>query len=455
MAPGEATDLAGWGNFPVENCNIYRPEGLDELRSILAQRREPDFISRGQGRSYGDAALNAQRGVILAYGSGERMHLDSASGTLECLAGTTLAEILDYAVPRGYSLGITPGTKRISLGGAIAADVHGKNHHKEGTISHQLLGFSLLTADGNILDCSREENSELFWATLGGMGLTGVILGVRLALQASSTAYVTSSNERCRDLDDVLTRMEEGDRQYDYAVAWIDCLAKGRALGRSILMRANPAALEDLPPSRRSLPHHVPSRVRPSVPLFLPGWLLNPWSMRAFNAAFYAAHRNQRQTLDFDRYFYALDRIEHWNRVYGRRGALQYQVVLPQSRAREGLVALLERIVDTGLASFLAVLKTTGPANPAPLSFPIEGVSLALDFPNTGTGLFSLLEDLDAVTLAHGGRVYLAKDSRLSQENFRAMYPRIEEFNAVKARYDPEGLFSSSLARRIGLAVNS
>ncbi|MDG2334291.1 MAG: FAD-binding oxidoreductase [Myxococcota bacterium] len=455
MASGEVTDLAGWGNFPVENCTLYRPQGLEELRSVLGRRQELDFISRGQGRSYGDAALNARRGVILTHGSGEGMHLDTASGTLECLAGTTLAEILDYAVPRGYSLGITPGTKRISLGGAIAADVHGKNHHKEGTISHQLLGFSLLTAEGNILDCSREENSDLFWATLGGMGLTGVILGVRLALKASTTAYVTSSNERCRDLDDVLTRMEEGDRRYDYAVAWIDCLAKGRALGRSILMRANPAELEDLAPARRERPHHVPSRLRPSVPLFLPGWVLNPWSMRAFNAAFYTAHRNQRQILDFDRYFYALDRVEHWNRVYGRRGALQYQVVLPSAQAREGLVALLERIVDRGLASFLAVLKTTGPANSSPLSFPIEGVSLALDFPNTGAGLFSLLDDLDAVTLAHGGRVYLAKDSRLSPENFRAMYPRMDEFNAVKARYDPEGLFSSSLARRIGLAVNA
>ena len=449
------TELAGWGNFPVASCNLYRPESLDQLRSILDGPAEPDFIARGQGRSYGDASLNAGRGVILSEYHGGGMHFDATSELVDCPATTTLAQILDHVVPRGFFLGITPGTKHISLGGAIAADVHGKNHHNEGTISHHLLDFSLLMADGKIVDCSRDQNTELFWATLGGMGLTGIILRARLRVKSSPTAYVVGCNERCRDLDDVLARMEQGDREYDYAVAWIDCLAKGRSLGRSILMRANPAQLEDLNPTQRIEPHRIPGRLRPSVPFFFPGWLLNPWSMRAFNGLFYSVHRNQRKVLDYDRYFYELDRVGQWNRIYGRRGALQYQTVLPRSTAREGLTRLLERIVGRGLSSFLAVLKSTGPANPSPLSFPIEGISLALDFPNTGPALLSLLEELDGITLAHGGRVYLAKDSRLSPQNFQAMYPRMDEFNAVKARYDPEGLFSSSLARRIGLVPHS
>ena len=444
-------ELSGWGNYPVETCHLYRPNDLDALKTIVQHAPQPDLISRGQGRSYGDASLNASRGVMLQEGLNRILNFDAETGVLECEAGATLSEILDYIVPREFFLGITPGTKNISVGGAIAADVHGKNHHKEGTISHQLLAFSILIASGEILTCSRDENSDLFWVTLGGMGLTGVILTARLQMKAVESAYVRTRTERCRDLDDVLSRIDEGDRDFDYAVAWIDCLARGDSLGRSVLMRANPARLEELPPSLRSSPHSVPSKRSFGVPFSLPSGVLNSFSMRIFNAAFYAARRDRGAIADYDSYFYPLDRVADWNRIYGRRGALQYQVVLPRATARQGLIDILGETTADGHGSFLAVLKSTGPANPSPLSFPIEGISLALDFPNTGEKLLRLLRRLDELTLASGGRVYLAKDSTLEAEHFRAMYPRFDEFLALKAKYDPETRFSSSLARRLGL----
>ncbi len=445
------TQLSGWGQYPIQMCDLYRPQNLEELQEIVRSAPQADLISRGKGRSYGDAALNQARGVILQSGLDPALNLDAESGILECGASASLADILDCAVPRGFFLPITPGTKHISVGGAIAADVHGKNHHRDGTISSQLLDFRILTGTGAILTCSRQDNSDLFWATLGGMGLTGAVLAARLQLRKTETAFVKTHTERCRDLDDALERIDSGDGDYEYAVAWIDCLARGRSLGRSVLLRANPALLRDLPARIQSNPHANARLLSLNMPFHWPSAVLNRFTMRLFNAAFFRAHRGKHAISHCNRYFYPLDRVGHWNRIYGRRGVLQYQIVLPRESARQGLTEILERTTAAGHGSFMAVLKSTGPANAAPLSFPIEGVSLALDFPNTGSDLLALLKALDHTVVNHGGRVYLAKDSTLGPEDFRAMYPRLGEFRAVKEKYDPKTRFSSSQARRLGI----
>ena len=455
LPPATRTALSSWGNYPREECELYRPATSSEFEQVILHSPHTDIITRGRGRSYGDAALNRNRGVVLSDPMNRILSFDVESGILDCECGVSFAEILDHILPRGYVLPITPGTKHISLGGAIAADVHGKNHHRDGTISTQLLDLRLLTAKGSILTCSREENPDLFWATLGGMGLTGAILDARLQLRPAESAYVDTSTRPCGDLDQALELMEAGDRDYEYSVAWIDCLARGRSLGRSVLLRANPAPLEKLPPKLREKPFAIPRRLGLGVPFQMPSLLLNPFSMRLFNSAFFFAHRERRHIVDWQRYFYPLDSIAHWNRIYGKRGVLQYQLVLPSVTARQGLIEILEHTAASGRASFLAVLKTTGPANASPLSFPIEGLSLALDFPNTGPGLLDLLKDLDQMVLRHGGRVYLAKDSCLDPADFKAMYPRLEEFRAVKARHDPENRFSSSLSRRLQIVEAS
>jgi decaprenylphospho-beta-D-ribofuranose 2-oxidase len=443
--------LAGWGRFPVEVCSVFRPEREAELAEIVASGRAPSLVSRGMGRSYGDAALNAGSGVILHERFDRFLSFDDEAGVVSCEAAVTLADLVDVLLPRGFFLPVTPGTKHISVGGAIAADVHGKNHHRDGTISAQVLDFRLLTGSGRVLTCSREENADLFWATFGGMGLTGVVLDARLRMRPVETGYVQQQTLRCADLDRVVEHVLGEDHRYEYAVAWIDCLARGRALGRSVLLRANPAPLDALPPADRAHPHRAGRPLPIGVPFSLPQIVLNRLSMRAFNEAFWQLHRNREHLAPFERYFYPLDSVGHWNRIYGRRGVLQYQLVLPKETCRDGLREVLERVTRGGRASFLAVLKGTGPANRAPLSFPVEGASLALDFPNRGSEILGLLDELDRIVLARGGRVYLAKDARLPADRFREMYPALDHFREVKAKHDPAARFSSSLARRLGI----
>jgi FAD/FMN-containing dehydrogenase len=287
------------------------------------------------------------------------------------------------------------------------------------------------------------------------MGLTGAIIDARLRLAAVETGYVESTTEKCRDLDRALDRILASDRDYHYAVAWIDCLARGRSLGRSVLLCANHAPLDALPAKARAHPHDIDAPTRPSVPFDLPSIALNSFNMKLFNQAVWLAHRNGRSITSLERYFYPLDAIGHWNRVYGKRGCLQFQAVLPRVSSRDGLVQMLERTVAARRASFLAVLKSTGPVNEGLLSFPLEGTSLALDFPYTGPDVLELVEDLHEMVLRWGGRVYLAKDSCLRPDQFRAMYPNFDRFQEIRAKYDPQQRFSSSMARRLGFEVGS
>lgn len=445
--------IAGWGNFPVEECEVYRPEALDDLQEVVARAPEHDLIARGLGRSYGDAALNRDRGVILTQRFDRMIAFDSATGVLQCEAAVSLAEIIELFVPRGFFFPVTPGTKFISIGGAIAADVHGKNHHANGSMGEFVLDLRLLTASGAIVECSRELNSDLFWATIGGMGLTGMILDARIRLQPIETAYMSVHNERAANVDAVLERFFESDDNFAYAVAWIDCLAKGRSLGRSVLMRANHAAVHELPPELRGEPCVFKEGLKPTVPFTFPGFALNAWSMKIFNAAFNATHPDTSKIVPCDSYFYILDRIHHWNRIYGRRGVVQYQFVLPPETSRGALVEILERLSDANRGSFLAVLKSLGPSSQGLLSFPAKGYTLALDLPNTGHDLVQELQRIDEIVLRAGGRIYLAKDACMRPDVFRQMYPELDRFKAIKAQVDPEQRFASSQARRLGIVA--
>lgn len=463
-------NITGWGNLAAVRAPVFRPDRVNDLRRTVAANRGT-LISRGLGRSYGDAAVNAG-GIVSHICLNRFLAFDEAQGIIECEAGVTFDELIGVALARGFFPAVTPGTRHITVGGAIAADVHGKNHHRDGSFAECLLDFRLLTASGDVLRCSRHENAQAFWATLGGMGLTGAIVDARFRLRPVESAYLTVDYQRTADLDQSLEAFSSGDAGYQYSVAWIDCLARGRSLGRSVLMRGNHAPATELPKSRRvgiahptkcqigsrvgpnsiEGPLNVLSRRRKSVPCFLPGAVLNPWSVRAFNSLYYHRHRDGRALVDYDTFFYPLDAVNHWNRIYGRRGFLQYQAALPTTTSRSGLIALLEAISSSRQASFLAVLKTFGPANAGLLSFPIAGSTLAVDFPNTGSAIVELLDALDEIVIAHGGRVYLAKDARMSRANFDAMYPRADEFRNVKSALDPDGRFDSSLARRLGLS---
>jgi decaprenylphospho-beta-D-ribofuranose 2-oxidase len=440
--------LSGWGRFPVERCHVFRPESRPELSAILASGRQPSYISFGLGRSYGDAALNRDGGVICHTRLNRFLAFDAASGVLECEAGTSLAEILQHFLPRGFFLPVTPGTKHVTVGGTLAADVHGKNHHQDGTLASFVEDFKLLTPRGDVLVCSPTSNPEIFWATVGGMGLTGVILSARMRLRRVESAFVVVDYQKAHNLDEALRMMEESDYRYQYSVAWIDCLATGKAMGRAVLMRGNHTIPGQLPQSIRD-PLAEPPRRRWNLPVDFPSLALNSLTVGLFNSLYYAVHRNATQQLvDIERYFYPLDAIQNWNRLYGKRGFVQYQLALPLEGGRAGLLAVLERLAQSGRASFLAVLKRFGEANPGLLSFPVKGYTLALDLP-AAPGLLPFLRTLDRLVLNYGGRVYLAKDAVLSAETFAAMYPKLGQFRAVKQKLDPQGLLSSSLARRL------
>jgi decaprenylphospho-beta-D-ribofuranose 2-oxidase len=450
--------LSGWGRCLVETCSVARPTDVGRLAELVAGGRSdpdrepgpPDWIPRGLGRAYGDSSLNAGGGVLDLTRLDRLLAFDPETGVLECEAGVSLADVIATFLPRGFFLHTSPGTKHVTVGGAIAADVHGKNHHHDGSFRACVRSLRLLLADGSLVECSPAERGDLFDATVGGMGLTGVIVSARIRLRRQPTAYYRVRYRRTTNLDAALEAFAESDASYRYSVAWIDCLARGAHLGRSVLMLGRDAEVADLPPARRAEPLRVAPVWRPSVPVPLPGVALNPLTVRAFNAAFWARHRDGERTEDFDRYWYPLDRVGGWNRIYGARGFVQYQAWLPRASSRAGLVELLEAISASRRASFLAVLKACGPANASPLSYLDTGHTLALDLPY-GDDVPALFDRLDAILLRHGGRLYLAKDALTSPERFAAMYPRLEAWRKVKEAVDPGRRFASSQARRLGL----
>ncbi|MEB3223604.1 MAG: FAD-binding oxidoreductase [Candidatus Sericytochromatia bacterium] len=441
-------DLSGWGRHPRLTCQVYRPERRADVGQLLASPGAGTWIGRGLGRSYGDAALNAEGAVMVTTRLDRMLAFDEDTGVLVCEAGVSLAVIIETFLPRGWFLAVTPGTRFVTVGGAIAHDVHGKNHHGEGSFAGCTRGFTLQTPGGEVLECAPDRNAEVYWATLGGAGLTGVVLLAAIQLRRVETAWMRVDELRAPDLDAALACMTELDHRYTYAVAWIDVLARGRAMGRSVLMHGEHLPAAEAAGLRAPAPGGLPTL---HVPCDAPAGLLNRLSVAAFNQAFWWAHPTRSGLrIPLESYFYPLDRLGGWNRLYGPRGFIQYQVLFPPAQAQAGLTAVLERLSRDGAPSFLAVLKRMGPATPGPLSFPAPGFTLALDLPwHPETA--GLVAQLDAITLHHGGRLYLAKDATAHPDTIAAMYPRLEEFRRLRARLDPRGRLSSTLARRVGL----
>lgn len=448
--------LSGWGGYLPVNCRIEAPAARSALRRMVADpAQHPHLLMRGLGRSYGDSAVEPGGTVVLQAHLNRIRSFDRATGLLHCEAGVSLEEIIEVVLPHGWFLPTTPGTKFVTLGGAIAADVHGKNHHVDGTFGKWIRRLTLLLADGSERNCSPTEHPELFWATVGGMGLTGMIVEAELQLRRSPSAYYRVNYRRCRNLEETLGAIAETDDSFTYSVGWIDCLASGDRLGRSVLMLGNDAQPKDLATNLVDRPFHVPRKRRKRVPMYFPDFALNRLTVSAFNRFFYAVHPDREVVVDYDTYFYPLDGIHDWNRIYGRRGFVQYQALFPQATAERGLRRVLETLAQFGLASFLAVIKRSGPANPSPLSYLFEGYTLALDIPNVGPRMLEMARQLDEILLAEGGRLYLAKDSLMSPVTFRAMYPRMDEFLSIKHAVDPGNRFTSAQARRVGLIPSS
>lgn len=444
-------ELTGWGRFPRSRGYLHAVRGDEDLLRELQNRGPLSLLGRGAGRAYGDSALNSGNVCVDFRPSDRFLAFDPQTGVLRAEAGATLKQILDTFIPYGFFLPVTPGTKAPTLGGSIACNVHGKSHE---SISHHILGIRMLLADGTFATCSRTERPDLFWATLGGMGLTGLIVSAELRLQRIQSSYIRYDGIKARNLEEAFRLFEEhGDASL--SVSWIDCLASGRSLGRSIMMSGEFASPADLrTPAQKRAPLAVGHKLKIPVPMELPSWTLNPLSVAAFNAVIYGKHPRRLQMLeDYDTFFYPLDSILRWNLIYGRPGLVQYQFLVPPEHGFEGIKTLLEAIAASRCASFLAVLKKFGDQKEEGIiAFPGPGYFLALDFPVGDGRILKHMDRWDELVLKFGGRVYLTKDARLKRETFQAMYPRLGEWLGIKRKYDPGNVFQSDQGRRLGLS---
>lgn len=435
------TLLTGWGRTAPSAARVQMPASAADVASIVRSAPARGVVARGLGRCYGDAAQNAG-GVVLdtcrlnAIGA-----IDPVSGSITCGAGTSLDALLRAVVPHGWLPPVLPGTRHVTLGGAVAADVHGKNHHRDGSIGRHVSAVSII--DGRGEAASLAPGSEPFWDTVGGMGLTGVITDVTLTLRAIPSAWMIVDTYRAADLDETMARLVEADASRQYSVAWLDCLTRGAAMGRGIVTAADHAP--------RGFGNDYAPRKIVAAPRWVPGTLLNTATIAAFNEAYFRAARRQRRAhlQRIAPFFHPLDAIGHWNTLYGARGFVQYQFVTP---AASVVSAVVESLAAARVPSFLGVLKRFGSGNErAPLSFPAPGWTLALDLPARMSGLADLLDGLDEQVAASGGRVYLAKDARLRPDLFDAMYPHAAGWRQRRANLDPHRVFQSDLARRLDL----
>ena len=434
--------LGGWGRYPRADCAISKLRSTADARDIILSGRS--LIARGNGRSYGDAALNRVR-VLSTLLCNRILDFDPASGRITCEAGLLLSDLLEFAVPRGFFPPVTPGTKFVTIGGMIASDVHGKNHHGSGTFCRHVESVVLMTADGNIRRCSRTENSTLFNGLCGGMGLTGLILEASFRLAPVESDAIRQETLRAANLEEVMTLLEASACS-TYVVAWIDCLARGTKLGRGLVYRGEHVTRDEA----KSAGFAMRAQRKRRVPFDLPGQTINTWSVRAFNEIYYRRQKPGTRLIGYEPYFYPLDAILDWNRVYGRHGLTQYQCVLPKEASSAGISAIMRRVAASGCGSPLAVLKLLGPEGEGLISFPMEGYTVALDFP-VNIATLDLQRELDAIVSSHDGRLYLAKDARASAKMFRSGYPRLTQFATVRDFVDPEHKFSSLQSERLEL----
>lgn len=443
--------LTNWGNYPSVETTLRSPSSVKTMQDEVCAA--PSLVARGMGRCYGDSACNDEL-VLSTMRLDKMLSFDAGTGLLVTEAGVSLADIVEAFAPRGWFMPVTPGTKLVTLGGAVASDVHGKNHHVAGTIGQHVCWLDVLTATQGIVRCSAQHHTDLFNATCGGHGLTGIIVRVALQLVRIPSTWISQTTVKAANLHEIMDAFDSYGH-FPYSVAWIDCLQQGRSMGRSVLMCGDFASPEHLGEKQRARLFDPERKKQLTVPFNFPSLALNTLSVRAFNALYYGkAPRGVTENIvSYNTFFYPLDSINCWNRIYGKRGFTQYQFVLPRQSATEGLPRILERIARSGQGSFLAVLKLFGAQNhrPGNISFPMEGYTLALDFPIT-SGLFPLLNELDAMVLDFGGRHYLTKDARMEPLTLRKGYgSQLDSFCEVKARWDPQNKFISSQGKRLGL----
>ena len=441
--------IANWGNYPAMEADEESFVFDDQLDKLI--RKDESFIARGNGRCYGDASLSERTISTLKYD--KILSFDKQSGIFECQSGITLDQILKVVVPAGWFLPVTPGTKFITIGGGLASDVHGKNHHVDGSISNHILEMDVVLASDDVITCSPENHADLFEATLGGMGLTGVISRVVMRLKKIETSMIRQKQIKAENLQELISLFHEY-KDYTYSVAWIDCLKKGKHFGRSILMLGEHAGLNDLADIQKIDPLKLPKNKQITFPFNLPSWVLNKFSVKAFNFLYYGKNfkKEINNVVSYEPFFYPLDAVLYWNRMYGKAGFVQYQFVIPLD-AKDGLVAILNRIAGEGLGSFLAVLKVFGKQE-SMISFPKEGYTLALDFP-VRDGLLEFLDELDQLVLKYNGRLYMSKDARMKPETLVAGYPELEKFKSILKKYNPGNKIRSVQSDRLLLTSSS
>lgn len=401
-------EVTNWGNFPIVEKEIKSEESLDKIKEFV--RTNHEVIARGNGRCYGDASLGEH--IFSTKRLNKMISFDRLNGILECEAGVLLSEVLEISVPQGYFLYVSPGTKFISVGGAIASDVHGKNHHAEGCFSEYVISFKLVNEHAELINCSRQENSDIFWATIGGMGLTGIIVSAQFKLKNIESVYIRQESIKAENLDEIFQLFDDSE-DWTYNVAWIDCLQLGKNIGRSLLMRGEHAFAHELPEKLKENKLKIKKSFQPTIPFYFPNFVLNTLFVKIFNWLFYNKQRSKilKNFIDYEKFFYPLDVIHDWNKIYGKKGFIQYQMVIPKENGKEGMREILEVIARSKNASFLAVLKLFGKTIPeAYNSFPQEGYTLALDF-KVNKKLPKLVQNLDAIVERYGGRIYLTKDS--------------------------------------------
>ncbi|MBI5447665.1 MAG: FAD-binding oxidoreductase [Gammaproteobacteria bacterium] len=430
--------MQGWGRYPKIEAELLQPLTITDCKNFV--KNTSSLIARGLGRSYGDSSL-ANNILGMKY-LNHFLTFDKIAGVICCGAGVSINELLNTSIPHGWFLPVTPGTRYVTIGGAIASDVHGKNHHHEGAFSGYVINLQLLLSNGEIVTASATEHSDLFKATCGGMGLTGIILSANIKLKPIKSSCILQTTIKSYCLDEALEKFEQCSKS-SYSVAWIDCLATGKHLGRSVLTLGEHAENGTLTREKSS-----------TIPVFfdLPGCFLTSKSIKAFNLFYHGkiSQKTETKLIKFNSFFYPLDNLRNWNYLYGKQGFIQYQFVLPKVASAVGLKQILGRIAQSGKGSFLAVLKLLGKENNNFISFPMEGYTLALDFKITA-GLLELLEELDRMVLNFGGRIYLAKDARMTEKTFKSSYPCWIDFESVREKYGAIGKFSSQQSKRIGL----
>ncbi len=435
-------EISGWGRALTAQVRAWRPERIEALQQAFRAERADGVIAYAGGRSYGDAPLNDGGDIIMTARLDRIISADWQNGVVVCEPGVTVGDLMRVALRHKYAVPVSPGTGFATIGGAVANDVHGKNHDRHGSFGDHLQWIDLLLPDGGVKRIGPDDEEDLFAATVGGIGLTGLMLAVCLKLRPVKSNAVVMKERQARNLDEFLALQDEARDRHTYVVGWIDATARGRSLGRGILETADDSRVEsDVPRGRRK-----------RMPMEMPGFALNRLSVGLFNALYY--HRlpfgGRERHLPITQFLYPLDAIEDWNRLYGKRGFYQFQCALPDSEAPKGLRELMETIADAGTGSFLAVLKTLGGEGRGYLSFPMRGYTLALDFP-AKPGVNDLLRRLERITLDYGGRIYLAKDGAMSAESFADMYPKLDRFRAVLDRVDPARRMDSDMSRRLGI----